>query len=60
MLRVGVIRLGVQAVATPLAFATRPDAEIVAAADTYQVSLAVLEDAPQQGVVRKADSPCMM
>ncbi|RKU35634.1 hypothetical protein C6495_04930 [Candidatus Poribacteria bacterium] len=58
--RVGVIRPGGAGRGNTLAFATRRDAEIVAAADTYQASLAVLEDALQQGVVRKADSPCMM
>ena len=60
VLQVGVIRPGGAGRGNTLAFATRPDAEIVVAADTYQASLDALEDALQQGVVRKADSPCMM
>ena len=50
VLRVGVIGPGGAGRGNTLGFATRPDAEIVAAADTHEASLDALEDALQQRV----------
>ena len=50
VLRVGVIGPGGAGRGNTLSFAMRPDAEIVAAADTHEASLDALEDALQQRV----------
>ena len=50
ILRVGVIGPGGAGRGNTLGFATRPDAEVVAAADTHEGSLDALENALQERV----------